>query len=74
MNPKSEHHADARIEEQFSAGQAIHQQPRGEVIDELFEAVIAGQAPLHDGEWAKGTLEICIAILESSESGKDVSL
>ena len=48
--------------------------PRGEVIDELFEAVIAGQAPLHDGEWAKGTLEICIAILESSESGKDVSL
>ncbi|WP_061958637.1 Gfo/Idh/MocA family protein [Cupriavidus pauculus] len=48
--------------------------PRGEVIDELCEAVIAGQAPLHDGEWAKGTLEICIAILESSETGKDVSL
>jgi len=48
--------------------------PRGEVIDELYEAIIAGQAPLHNGEWAKGTLEICIAILESSETGKDVSL
>ena len=48
--------------------------PRAEVIDELYDAVILGQPPLHDGEWAKGTLEICIAILKSSEMGMDVLL
>ncbi|WP_269502270.1 Gfo/Idh/MocA family protein [Burkholderia sp. IMCC1007] len=48
--------------------------PRAEVIDELYGAVVAGRAPLHDGVWAKGTLEICIAILRSSERGEDVVL
>lgn len=48
--------------------------PRAEVIDELYGAVVDGRGPLHDGEWAKGTLEICIAILKSSETGADVTL
>ena len=48
--------------------------PRAEVIDELYAAVVDGHAPLHDGEWAKGTLEICLAILKSSETGADVML
>ncbi|WP_017235085.1 Gfo/Idh/MocA family protein [Pandoraea sp. B-6] len=48
--------------------------PRAEVIDELYGAVVDGRSPLHDGEWAKGTLEICIAILKSSETGADVTL
>jgi phthalate 4,5-cis-dihydrodiol dehydrogenase len=48
--------------------------PRAEVIDELYRAVVDGRGPLHDGEWAKGTLEICIAILKSSETGADVML
>lgn len=48
--------------------------PRAEVLDELYAAVIEGQAPVHDGEWAKGTLEICLAILKSSETGADVLL
>jgi len=48
--------------------------PRAEVIDELYGAVVEGQPPLHDGEWAKGTLEICLAILKSSEAGADVLL
>ncbi|MCG5071975.1 Gfo/Idh/MocA family protein [Paraburkholderia tagetis] len=48
--------------------------PRAEVIDELYGAVVDGRAPLHDGEWAKGTLEICIAILKSSETGADIVL
>ncbi|SDC46391.1 Gfo/Idh/MocA family protein [Paraburkholderia lycopersici] len=48
--------------------------PRAEVIDELYGAVVDGRQPLHDGEWAKGTLEICLAILESSETGADVAL
>lgn len=48
--------------------------PRAEVIDELYDAIRFGHAPVHDGEWAKGTLEICVAMLESSKSGRDVSL
>ncbi|MFP3556223.1 Gfo/Idh/MocA family oxidoreductase [Paraburkholderia sp. SIMBA_049] len=48
--------------------------PRAEVIDELYGAVAEGRPPLHDGEWAKGTLEICLAILKSSEVGSDVLL
>lgn len=46
--------------------------PRGEVIDELVAAVQGGVAPLHDGRWARGTLEICIAMLRSSEEQRDV--
>ncbi|MPS99828.1 MAG: Gfo/Idh/MocA family oxidoreductase [Pseudomonas sp.] len=48
--------------------------PRFEVIDELYDAVVNGTAPLHDGEWARSTLEVCLALLESAGSGKDVEL
>ncbi|WP_233837092.1 Gfo/Idh/MocA family protein [Paraburkholderia sp. ZP32-5] len=48
--------------------------PRAEVIDELYGAVVEGRPALHDGQWAKGTLEICLAILKSSDTGADVSL
>jgi phthalate 4,5-cis-dihydrodiol dehydrogenase len=47
--------------------------PRAEVIDELYAAVVEGNAPHHDGAWAKRTLEICVAILKSSETGADVA-
>ena len=48
--------------------------PRAEVIDELYDAIRSSLPPTHDGNWAKSTLEICVAMLESSESGRDVSL
>lgn len=48
--------------------------PRAEVIDELYAAVVEGQRPTHDGVWAKGTLEICLAILKSSEARSDIEL
>ncbi|WP_250454016.1 Gfo/Idh/MocA family oxidoreductase [Caballeronia sp. ATUFL_M2_KS44] len=46
--------------------------PRAEVIDELIGAVHGGIAPLHDGEWARGTLEICLAMLRSNAESRDV--
>jgi phthalate 4,5-cis-dihydrodiol dehydrogenase len=46
--------------------------PRVEVIDELIAAARGNVAPLHDGEWARGTLEICLAMLRSSEEQRDV--
>lgn len=48
--------------------------PRFEVIDELCQAIHANTPSLHDGSWAKATLEICLAMLASGESGRDVPL
>jgi phthalate 4,5-cis-dihydrodiol dehydrogenase len=48
--------------------------PRGEVIDELHAAVILGRPPLHDGAWGSATLEVCLAILQSSREGRDIAL
>ena len=48
--------------------------PRAEVIDELYRAVVHGEAPLHDGAWAMATLEVLLAILRSAQEGRDVTL
>src|SRR5690606_30731413 len=48
--------------------------PRIEVIDELVAAVVDDVAPLHDGAWARATLEACLAILTSAGEGRDVAL
>ncbi len=42
--------------------------PRSEVIDELFDAVVHGRAPLHSGQWARATTEVCLAILAAAAS------
>jgi phthalate 4,5-cis-dihydrodiol dehydrogenase len=48
--------------------------PRDLVLDE-FAAAIAGKAPaIHDGRWGLANLEICVAAIESSKSGKTVEL
>lgn len=46
--------------------------PRAEVVDEMFAAIRHGTPPLHTGEWGMATLEICLAILESAESGREI--
>lgn len=48
--------------------------PRAEVVDELYAAAMPGAAPLHSGEWGLATLEICLAILESARTGREVEL
>ncbi len=48
--------------------------PRAEVIDELYDAVVHGRPPRHDGEWARATLELCLAIVSSARDGKPVTL
>jgi phthalate 4,5-cis-dihydrodiol dehydrogenase len=48
--------------------------PRPEVIDELYRAVVDGQAPLHGGAWAMATLEAVLAILRSAREGRDIAL
>jgi phthalate 4,5-cis-dihydrodiol dehydrogenase len=48
--------------------------PRGEVIDELYEAVVSGKPAMHTGEQGLATLEICLAILESGSTGREIRL
>jgi phthalate 4,5-cis-dihydrodiol dehydrogenase len=48
--------------------------PRVEVIDELYGAVVQGRVPLHSGESAMATLEVCLAIRQSSRERRDVFL
>ena len=48
--------------------------PRVEVIDELVAAVREGVAPLHDGAWSRATMEVCLALLESSRTGQEITL
>lgn len=48
--------------------------PRAEVIDELFQAIRQGQPPLHDGPWARATIEVCLALLRSAQIQGDVLL
>jgi phthalate 4,5-cis-dihydrodiol dehydrogenase len=43
-------------------------------MDELCAAVFEGKAPLHGGEWAMATMEVCFAILDSARRGSEVKL
>jgi phthalate 4,5-cis-dihydrodiol dehydrogenase len=47
---------------------------RGEVIDELYDAVVRGRAPQHDGRWAMATMEVCLAMLRAAREGNEVAL
>jgi phthalate 4,5-cis-dihydrodiol dehydrogenase len=48
--------------------------PRVEVVDEIYAAVVHGEAPLHDGRWGMATLEVCLAMLTSAREGRDIAL
>src|SRR5262245_42678916 len=48
--------------------------PRAGVIDELYQAVVDGKPPLHDGAWATATVEVLLAMLRSAREGSDVRL
>jgi len=48
--------------------------PRGEVIDELYDAVVHGKPPLHGGEWTTATMEVCIAIRQSAREQREIFL
>ena len=47
---------------------------RGDVLDEFYQAIVKGAAPPHDGKFARATLEVCLAIQESSRSRREVIL
>jgi phthalate 4,5-cis-dihydrodiol dehydrogenase len=44
------------------------------MVSELAAAVIDGIAPLHSARWAKATLEVSLAVLESSRTHREILL
>lgn len=48
--------------------------PRQEVIDEVWSVAREGQVPVHGARWSRGTLEVCLALLESHRAGRDIML
>ena len=48
--------------------------PRVEVVDELYDAIVNGRAPLHSGKWAMASLEVCLAILQSAREQREITL
>jgi phthalate 4,5-cis-dihydrodiol dehydrogenase len=48
--------------------------PRAEVIDEFCDAIFLDRPALHSGEWGMATMEVCLAMLQSSREGREISL
>jgi phthalate 4,5-cis-dihydrodiol dehydrogenase len=44
------------------------------VIDELWDAVVEGLAPIHDGAWGTENLAVCLAILRSAAEAREVAI
>jgi phthalate 4,5-cis-dihydrodiol dehydrogenase len=44
------------------------------MIAELYDAVVNGKPPLHSCRWARATLEVSLAVLESARTRRDVLL
>jgi phthalate 4,5-cis-dihydrodiol dehydrogenase len=40
----------------------------------LYDAVVHGRPPLHSGEWARATMEVCLAILQSGREQREIAL
>lgn len=47
---------------------------RSEVIDEFHAAISEGKPPLHSGEWSLATMEVCLAMQQSSREGREIGL
>jgi phthalate 4,5-cis-dihydrodiol dehydrogenase len=47
---------------------------RGDVLEELYQAVVNVVKPVHDGRFARGTVEVCLAILRSARERREIVL
>ena len=47
---------------------------RDEVIDEFYDAVVAGAPVIHSGDWGLATMEVCLAMLASSARQCEIEL
>jgi phthalate 4,5-cis-dihydrodiol dehydrogenase len=47
---------------------------RGAVLDEMYYAVTEGRPVVHGGRWAKATMEVCFAMLQSGREHREITL
>jgi phthalate 4,5-cis-dihydrodiol dehydrogenase len=47
---------------------------RAEVLDDMIAAIRAGRVPVQDGRWGKATLEVALAMLQSSREQREITL
>ena len=47
---------------------------RGAVLDEMYYAVTEGRPVAHHGRWAKATMEVCFAMLQSGREHREIEL
>lgn len=47
---------------------------QGDTIDELYDAIAGTSPALRDAAWGKDTVQVCLAILESSRTGRQIEL
>lgn len=55
---------------------ALRQELRGRAaeLNELYQGIVEGRPIFHDGRWAMATLEVCLAIANSVNDPKEVTL
>lgn len=54
----------------------LGQEMRGRAAElmDLYNAVVHGKPIFHDGRWAKASLEVCLAIIESGKTHREISM
>jgi len=52
----------------------VNETGRDGLVRQLYDAIVHGVRPTHDGRWAKATLEVCLAVMESSRQGAALPL
>lgn len=63
---------DGKVEMEIPRGRAFPD--KAGVIDELYAACFNDRKPLHDGRWAKATMEVSLAVLESARLRREIAL
>jgi phthalate 4,5-cis-dihydrodiol dehydrogenase len=49
------------------------EQARGEAeFEEMYQVVVNGHRPVHDGRWGEATHEVTLAIMQSAREGRDI--
>lgn len=47
---------------------------RDNVLDEFYDAIVHDRPLIRDGRWGRATIEACLALLQSSEEKREITL
>lgn len=52
----------------------VDRDPRSLVLEEWYDTIAHKRAPLHDGRWGVANVEVCLAVIESSRTAREIQL